>query len=239
MRTPFWKTLVLSTIALTAAITVAMPAHALNQFASFSINSGKPFGYDKATGIFGATDVAGTFKFNMDTVYGAAGTTIDALFSIQASTVGVLDSDSDILANQLTLVAKDNDSSFGRMGTTLLSVAPSNLSQGIFDFDVDAPQTVVFRGDTSGGDALVYTSDILNFGSVSQAVFNYGASDLTPDYVVAVGQRPNSFHAGGTINFSTEPFPTSTAIPEANAGLLVGIAMPVLGCIAVARRRKK
>jgi len=238
MHTSFWKKLSLSTIALTAAITAAMPAHALGQFASFSIDSGKPFGYDKSTGLFTGTDIAGTFKFNVDTIYGAAGTTVDALFTIQASTIGVLDSDSDILANNLSLVAKDNDSSFGRIGTTLLSIAPTINSQGIFDFDTQFPQTVVFRGDTAGGDTIHYSSDVLDFSHVNQSVFNYGASDLTPDYVASVGQRPNSFHAGGTINFSSEALPT-TSIPEANAGLLVSMALPVLGSIAVVRRVKK
>jgi len=222
---------------------VAVPAHAqLTQFASFSGLSQNNFRYNSATNTlfstFDGTNPGGipvNFFYRQNTAAGLAFTNIAATLSFAATGVANVDGNSDLPVTNVSMTITANTAPNAILGTNLLTI--NSGATALIDGTLGGAQGSI-NSDTSQGNTLVYSSSYLTFGASSQRVLGFTTTNLTPSYGVTAN-RPNTFLGSFDGNFSSNPAPTSvTVVPEANAGLLAGLALPLLGGVAVLRRRK-
>lgn len=111
-------------------------------------------------------------------------------------------------------------------GGNLLATGSANGIEGSF-VDVSFAQTAVTPGDTY---LLVFTADNSSLwvnGSSFDPYAN-GQAYHDPDY----SSLP-------TYDYTFQTFSNVTVVPEANTAVLLGIALPVIGAVAVVRRRRR
>jgi hypothetical protein len=161
---------------------------------------------------FGSEQVLANFNYSANVGSGAAGA-------------------NNLFAAALTNV---NFSFIGLDGTNLLSatsstgqIVASGGSGGMNGSDTNSVAT---------DDTVNFTSSIFDFSNTSERSFAFTLTAINPGVTNA---NPGSFVASGAGSFSSNPSPTMVAVPEANAGLLAGLALPIIGGVAVLRRRKK
>ncbi|MBC7805861.1 MAG: hypothetical protein H7145_06895 [Akkermansiaceae bacterium] len=172
------------------------------------------------------------FTFGVESLAGPAGTQVDALLDYNA-TIG-LDSPggATVFGGPIT-----------SMSFSITTLTPINgrtnvlnliSSTGAFTGD---GSTANAAGSTTVGDSVLYTSDFLDFTQTTQRDFVFGFSGVNPPIQ---SSTLNNFDASGAGTFSSTPAPlVATVVPEANAGILISLALPVIGGMAILRRRKK
>ncbi|MBC7805859.1 MAG: hypothetical protein H7145_06885 [Akkermansiaceae bacterium] len=220
-------------VALTAVSCFATAAQAQTTFAQFTQRnpSLRAFSFDSTTRILTATDVAVRFTFGVDSLAGEAGTQVDGLLDFSGTigfdTAGGATRFGGPLAN-MSFSFTASTPVLGR--TNLLTLLPTT---GAFTADGTTGNA---QGSTGVGDTVVYTSDFLDFSPTTQRDYSFSFSGINPSVTTST---LSNFNASGAGTFSSTPSPITASVPEANAGLLVGLALPLLGGVAILRRRKK
>ncbi len=194
------------------------------------------FSFDSATRLLTAENAPVRFTFGVDTNAVNAGQQIDALLDFSA----VLAPGTPGINTAFTTVANSVSFSF----TAITPINGQNnllsLSNSTSAFTGDG-SSANMSGSTNGNpmDMVNFSSAFLNFGPTSERSFAFSFSGVNPPFTTGFAANPQNFTASATGTFSSTPAPIPAAVPEANAGLLMGLAIPMIGGVAVLKRRKK
>jgi len=213
---------------------MTLPAYAQTTFATFSNASSNNFTYLNGANTFGTTTVTipVNFTFDLATMYGPAFVPIAATLSFTSTGAPTVDGDNHLQLSNITMSITANTP--GIYGSNLLTLTGSS---GAINGTADG-NSVPVSGDTAIGNIVAFSSAYLNFGSTTQRVFSLTTSDASPNYTIAGNDRPVTYTGTYVGTFSSLPVPT-VVVPESGTAGLLGIALPLLGGVWVARRRKK
>lgn len=227
----------LNTVALGAIAAlglVATGAQAQTTFAQFSAGSLNNFQYVNAANTFGnvGASIPVSFQYTAATLYGPAFTPIAATMTFSSNGAATVNAGNELPLTGITMTITANTA--GPLGSNLLSATSST---GVLGGTLNS-NTPPLTADTAVGNTVVFTSNYLSFTSTTARVISLTTANSTPTYTLAANSRPNSFSGTYVGSFASNPAPVRVEVPEANAGLLAGLALPLLGGIAVLRRRK-
>ena len=238
--------IVSASVVMIACVAPAMAAPVT--FADFNLRGGaaNPFTYTNS-GPNSAFTVTGqipvTFTYQVSSLYGAAGTPINALLSFTAQVNGPVTPAGSLPGDDVSEKVKNVTFTFRPVGlptANLLTLSntpvPTALGSTGKIKGTLGDTNVSLRGSTNLGDTVYYTSDYLSFASTVSRGYNFSFSSVNP--VLNINQNGffDGFNTSGTGTFSSDPAPRNPVPePAPMAAFLIG----GMGLALVAFRGRK